>query len=64
MFEWVLRDIRNGLELPDHFADHGDEAEEAAEESTSSRWWEDEGLTLADFPPLSGETRQARREAR
>jgi hypothetical protein len=38
-FEWILQDIRNGLELPERWPD-GEEEEE--EELEYSRWWEED----------------------
>lgn len=36
-FDYILQDIRAGVELPDHFAEDEEPEEEA---STYVRWWE------------------------
>jgi hypothetical protein len=41
-FDYILKDIKEGLELPDHFAED-EEAEE--EECTYTRWWEQDGAS-------------------
>lgn len=51
-FEHILRDIRNGVTLPDRWPEDEEEETEAEPEPRSLRWWEDEGKTLADFPQI------------
>lgn len=36
-FDYILQDIRDGLTLPDHFADDQDDQ---GEENEYTRWWE------------------------
>ena len=53
--EQAQRDIRAGKTYPDRWSGDDElegEPEEAEEGPASTRWWEMEGLTLADFPPL------------
>jgi hypothetical protein len=58
-FDWILQKIRDGETWPDHWPEDGEGEQKEEQQPRSLRWWEDEGLTTADFPlPEQGRRRQ------
>lgn len=56
-YQYILDDIRAGKTLPDRWPAEGEQEEEVTEDEdapASTRWWEQEGKQLSDFPPLKG----------
>ena len=53
--EQALRDLHAGRTYPDRWSEDDaleGELEEDGDGPAETRWWEMEGKTLADFPPL------------
>lgn len=60
MFEWIRKEIRNGVEYPDFWVNRYGEDDPPEEECTYTRSWEQEEKPAAPAPGKSGEQKRKR----